>query len=254
MSSNQAEQYHSITFGDKNTWDDWHLVPMERPSITPPDKKSNTIDVPGSNGSLDYSESLTGYPLFQNRQGSIEFMVMNGYGSWIGRYTEILNYLHGQTMHMILDDDPGYYYEGCFEVNEWKSDKEYSLITIDYDVYPYKKEITSSLEDWLWDPFDFEHGYIREYKNLTVTAGTQYVLNIPGSTMPVVPKINATIPSGATLTVTYKDLSNTNKTVELNNGANTLRNMLIFKDRNQLKFNATGGNPTISVDYRGGLL
>ena len=27
--------YHSITIGDKNTWDDWHLIPATRPLFHP---------------------------------------------------------------------------------------------------------------------------------------------------------------------------------------------------------------------------
>ena len=28
--------YHSLTIGDKNTYDDWNLVPNEFPRFTPP--------------------------------------------------------------------------------------------------------------------------------------------------------------------------------------------------------------------------
>ena len=33
----RSEFYHSVVFGEKNTWDDWHLVPSSRPVINPPD-------------------------------------------------------------------------------------------------------------------------------------------------------------------------------------------------------------------------
>ena len=59
--------YHSITFGDKNTWDDWHLIPSKRPSFNPPNVKSQYVDIPGGNGVLDLTESLTGYPLYNTR-------------------------------------------------------------------------------------------------------------------------------------------------------------------------------------------
>ena len=59
--------YHSITFGDKNTFDDWHLIPTSRPVIAPPPFRSHTEDIPGGFGSLDLSEALTGYPLNDNR-------------------------------------------------------------------------------------------------------------------------------------------------------------------------------------------
>lgn len=158
--------YHSITFGEMNTWDDWHLVPESRPVFAPPTPKTTYVDVPGANGSLDMSEALTGYPVFQNRQGSFDFLVINesdglsdsgvSYGEWCERYTTIMEYLHGQKLRAILEDDPLYYYEGRFSVNQWASEPERSKITIDYNVHPYKRSVKSSLESkWLWDLLDF---------------------------------------------------------------------------------------------------
>ena len=43
--------YHSITFdNEKNTWDDWHLIPSSRPLVAPPSIKSNYVDVAGVDG------------------------------------------------------------------------------------------------------------------------------------------------------------------------------------------------------------
>lgn len=130
--------YHSITFGDKNTWEDWHLVPSSRPLFNPPSVKTKIIDIPGGNGSLDLSDSLTKYPLYNNREGDIEFIVMNDYWEWYEAYSTIMNYLHGKTMIAILEDEPDYYYVGRFSVNSWKSQKDYSRITISYSVKPFK--------------------------------------------------------------------------------------------------------------------
>lgn len=138
--------YHSITFGGKNTWEDWHLVPSSRPVFNPPALKKKTLDIPGGDGLIDLSDSLTGYPVYNNREGSFEFIVMNDYWEWQEAYSTIMDYLHGIKMIAFLEDDPDYYYEGRFTVNNWKSDKNYSLITIDYDVDPYKRKFMESLE------------------------------------------------------------------------------------------------------------
>ena len=84
------------------------------------------------------SQSLTGYPVYQNRTGSIEFIVMNDFKPWHMAYSDIMDYLHGQKLRAVLEDDPEYFYEGRFTVNVWKSEKDWSRITIDYDVGPYK--------------------------------------------------------------------------------------------------------------------
>lgn len=146
--------YHSITFGDKNTWDDWHLIPTSRPVIAPPEPKISQIDIPGSDGVLDLSDSLTGYMNYENRTGSIEFMVVNDlyylvdtHKEWSELYTEIMKHLHGKKMRMVLEDDPGYFYEGRFKVESWESEEHHSKITIAYDVGPYKWTMNSSIDE-----------------------------------------------------------------------------------------------------------
>ena len=168
--------YHSIYFGEKNTWDDWHLVPETRPVINPPDVKTSYVDIPGGDGSIDLTEALSGYPSYNNREGSIDFIVVNDmyyqvdtHEEWYVIYSEIMNYLHGRKMYMILEDDRQYYYEGRFAVNEWKSDKNFSRITIDYNVEPYKWNLFSTIDDWLWDPFNFITGVIpSNYRGIEV--------------------------------------------------------------------------------------
>lgn len=97
--------YHSITFGEKNTWDDWHLIPTSRPVFNPPPTETHMIKIPGANGVLDLSESLTGYPIYENRTGSIEFIVENGHERWDIAYSDIMDYIHGKQMRAILEDD-----------------------------------------------------------------------------------------------------------------------------------------------------
>lgn len=136
--------YHSITFGDKNTWKDWHLIPSSRPVINPPNKKKKIIDIPGADGSLDLSDVVSGGPVYENRNGQIEFIVENDFRKWNELYSEIMNYLHGKKMNMILEDDPDYYYQGVFYVINWESGSHFSTITIEYDVKPYKYKIDGS--------------------------------------------------------------------------------------------------------------
>ncbi|NCE64066.1 hypothetical protein D1159_05560 [Pseudoflavonifractor sp. 524-17] len=168
--------YHSITFGEKNTWDDWRLVPASRPVFNPPAQKVKTLEIPGGDGVIDLSQALTGYPVYQNRTGSLEFIVMNDFKPWHTAYSDIMDYLHGQRLRAVLEDDPEYFYEGRFTVNAWKSEKDWSRIVIDYDVGPYKWSALSSVDDWLWDPFNFQNGVIRTtlFKNLSVTTTVEY--------------------------------------------------------------------------------
>lgn len=132
--------YHSITFGDKNTYDDWHLVATERPCVAAAAPKTRYIDIPGANGSIDLTDALAGRASLSNREGSFEFYVLNDYDGydWVSIYDAVSAYLHGKKMRMTLEDDPDYYYEGRFSMNAWKSQKDWSTIVIDYNLEPAK--------------------------------------------------------------------------------------------------------------------
>ena len=240
MSSEQAKKYHSITIGDKNTWDDWHLVPTSRPLVAPPNVNTSYLTVPGGNGSLDLTEALTGYPTYSNRSGSWEFLVMNGYGEWYTRYSDIMAYLHGKKFQAILDDDPYYYYEGRFSVASWTSPKDWSRISINYNVGPYKIEVHGIDENWLWDPFNFETGLTQAYKDVNVSGSTE--ITIHNDIMRVRPTI--TCQNASSLTVTYLG-----KTYSLKDGDNIVREILFTEGNNVLTFNGTG---IVTIQMHGG--
>ena len=147
MSSQQARNYHSITIGEKNTWDDWHLVAMSRPVIGPPPLKSAKLDIAGGDGTLDLTTLLTNKPTYGDRTGSWTFTVVNSgqlpdvshQRKWTVLYSEIMAYLHGKKLRVILDDEPGYFYTGRLAVTDWTSGKGNSTITISYRLEPYKR-------------------------------------------------------------------------------------------------------------------
>lgn len=233
--------YHSITLGEKNTWDDWHLIPASRPLFAPPSVKTRTVDIPGGDGVLDLTSVLAGRPTYSNRTGSWTFYVANGYKDWTALYSEIMVYLHGQQLRAVLEDDPAYYYEGRFSVNQWKSDSNWSQIVIDYDVGPYKKETISSGSDWLWDPFNFETGVIRNYKNLSVLNSLTVIVECDQmDTIPII------LCSSNGMKVLYEGAS-----YALSKGTNVNKDIVLHSGENTLTFTGTG---TISIEMTGGRL
>lgn len=236
--------YHSITIGSKNTWDDWYLIPSSRPVVNPPKPKTKYIDIPGADGHLDLSTALTGDIAYERREGSWEFYVDNGHDAWYNIYSDILDYLHGQLLNAVLEDDPLYYYEGRFEVNKWKSEPQNSKIVIDYNVAPYKYETYTSLDDWLWDPFNFEYSIIREYEDLRVDGS--FTLNIPGIRMKVTPTFIVKSDDGNGLILSYEG-----NTFNLADGTSRIINIRTHSGDNIFKFTGKG---TVSIEYRGGRL
>ena len=156
-------QQQKLQFNGRNTWKDWHLIPSSRPVINPPTIKSNYIDIPGGNGTIDASTILTDYPVYNDREGSIEYYVTrnyDSYASWVKVYSDVMNYLGGKKFKVILEEDPGFFYRGRVDVNQWKSEKDWSKITLDYHLEPFKYETLASTDRWLWDPFSFVDGII----------------------------------------------------------------------------------------------
>lgn len=145
--------YHSVYFDNMNTFSDWHLVPQGRPLVAMPELKSTVVDIPGANGSLDLSEALTGYPIYQNRTGSMMFYVLtppqeielglSPLGDWSDRYSDISTFVHGRVRQIRLEDDPDWYYEGrCSLMWTSNNDGSGSEVEISYDVDPYKYSTT----------------------------------------------------------------------------------------------------------------
>lgn len=236
--------YHSIMFGSKDSWVDWFLIPSSRPVFNPPSPKTKYIDIPGGNGHLDLTTSLTGDVVYENRTGSFEFIVDNGHREWFALYSDIMDYLHGQLLQATLEDEPTFYYEGRFSVNQWKSDPHNSKIVIDYNVSPYKYEMHSSLEDWIWDTFNFESGIVREYKDLRVNGSLDFT--IVGRRMSVTPSFTVKSDDGKGLKVKFNGV-----TYDLYDGTSRVLNIKTVEGENKLTFT---GNGTVSIEYRGGRL
>ncbi len=255
--------YHSITFGDKNTWEDWHLVPTSRPYFSPPRQKTNIIDIPGGNGSIDLSTALTGYPVFENRQGSIEFVVVNGYNTEVGDelpwqilLTHILEYLHGKTMMATLEDDPGYFYFGRFEVSDWKSEENNSKVTIDYDVRPYKQKVNSFNSPWKWDPFNFELDAITSGNgDIELTTEWQSV-NLQAravGTEPIIPMIK--VESETAIEVRFKDSTMSDYITKTLEAGDILDDDFILVGHDAvLEFRSESGKGKVTVDFTEGRL
>lgn len=250
--------YHSITIGDKNTYDDWHLVAEERPSVQPPTANTSFVDIPGMNGSLDISEALTGYPTYGRRKGSWEFTILNDYESWISLYQRMSNYLHNRKLKAILEDDPAYYYEGRFYISKWKSDHPNSKITVEYEVQPYKKEHAAVDDPWLWDPFSFETGIITTYifSDIKVESDTAWTTKTITQAIfgdePVCPTFKVTSDSGNGMTVRFvsSDL-NVDVTEILKDGDNYIPEIIFVGGEISISFKGKG---KVSISYHKGML
>ena len=156
------------------------------------------------------------------------------------KFSEVENYLHGKKMQIIFDEDMDSFYVGRLSVNAINTNETLGEIDIVADCEPYKYDLLSSDDLWLWDPFDFEDGVINEFIDVPVN-GTE------------------TITLLAKRQVTYPTISvNSSMTVEfdgvvynLSVGENRMYDILLPEGENELKF---VGNGTVTIRYRGGSL
>lgn len=160
-----ARSYHSITIGAYNTWTAWRLIPSSRPVVNPPEVRTNFVDVPGADGSLDFTEALDSKIHYKDREGSWEFLICheqididtgNTYHSanrWAERYHDILQAIHGKRLQVILMDEwvPGgsdnRFYVGRVWLNIFRSDPHHSRIVFDYRLEPYRYLTTSDAQN-----------------------------------------------------------------------------------------------------------
>jgi hypothetical protein len=204
------------------------MIPSSRPSIVPPKAKKTIIEIPGSNNRIDLTESLSGDVTYENRTGSIEFIVLNDRPDnvhWYDIYNDIMNTIHGRRVKFSLEEEPDWYYQGRVEVNEWKTNKDYSRITLDYDVGPFKYKSVPTVDG----PFRVSSTSTKSYTN---------------SRMPTIPKFTATA-SGMTV-------SNGTSTYDL------VRNQavatgIVFAGNSTTSLTFTG-NGNITVSYQEGKL
>lgn len=144
--------FHSVYVGDKNTWDDYGLVPVNKIYFPMASQKTQTATIEGASGSLDLSTYMTGYPIYDNIRGSMEFYLLdafdaeaNGQGyaypknyNFYDIFAKIRADLDGKTFQVWLEDDPDWYYEGRINVTT-KMGSPRPGVTLSYDFGPYKK-------------------------------------------------------------------------------------------------------------------
>lgn len=230
-----------ITFDDKwHSYKDWGLLLISE-RIPMPEAKEYKVPVMGSDVSLDLS-SLGGRTTYYDRE-DLEFVFDlpdGSYSKWLSTYSQIANTLHGKKVKVILDSDPGYFYICRLKVDSIKDNPVISDLTITGTADPYKYDVLTSVDDWLWDPFSFETGVIRELKNIQITA-VKKTVEILGSGLDVVPVFQVTVSSS--LALFYGG-----KSYPLPVGSTRLPEVRVGGTTQTLTFTGTG---TLSIDFRG---
>lgn len=128
-----------INFGDIHSFYDLNLV-LSSVEIPPAQPKTNYIDIPGGEGSIDLTEAH-GAVRYYDREGcKFTFAVHPSERmSFEAKKTQVANALNGKYFEsIILDKDAEYHYSGRCTVNEWLQDKNLKQIIVTAVLAPYK--------------------------------------------------------------------------------------------------------------------
>lgn len=233
---------NGVKFDDYHSIDDWGLITTNI-EIGEPEPKTNYVDIPGMNGSLDLTETM-GEITYNNRLITINFTKeetdplehANGYLF----EQKIRHAIHGRKMDIAFDSDKTFYWRGRVRVTEYDmASKGQINITVEVNAEPYKYDVTFDGDRWLWSPFDFSSGIINV---------SHYVVN--GSlTITLINRdmlVSPTITSSSRMTVTFNS-----KTVPVNTGTWKMYDIRLQPGENVLTFKGSG---TIEISYKAGVL
>ena len=230
-----------VTFDDRiHTERDWGLKLLSV-YIPMPDPKTQILDIPGGDGSIDLTE-INGRPAYNDRDGvELVFDLMDGsYESWFLKYSQFAAEVHGRKVKMVLDDDPDHYYMVRLKLDGKKSNPVYGQITFSGTAEPFKYDLTATNEPWLWDTFNFETGVIREIEEVEITAENNKV-TIIGAGIDTPPVF--VVSQADNLKLTYSG-----RTYTLKVGRNRFPAVRVGKEDVTLTFSGTG---KFEVEYRG---
>ncbi|WKY46008.1 mtfA protein [Eubacteriaceae bacterium ES2] len=226
-----------VKIGEKWLEGDFGFVFNDK-NISPPEPDIVTLEIPGTSDVIDLTEAISGDVEYKQRKITIKILSGDGIDSYYAYHSKIANYIHGKKMKIVFNKDSGYYWIGRIAVSSANPEIYGSTITITATVDPYKYEVQSSMEPWVWDSFSFEDGIIRNYYNIAVPGS----IAIIGRRKRVCPKIITT----NVMTVSY--LGNT---YNLSLGENIIPDIFLGDGEHILTFSGSG---TVSIDYRGGSL
>lgn len=196
-----------IAFGNVHSYKDLNLV-LSEVVIPPAAVKTTFVNIPGGDGSVDLTEAL-GEARYKDRECSFTFTVFPS-DDFEEKKRRISNLLNGRRFKIILDKDPGYYWDGRCSVNSYASDKRINKIVVKATVAPYKLKVNLT--------------------NTIVPAGNKVVRLLPNSRKTVVPTITNT----ADAIIIFGD-----NTYEINPGTHKLLGIELVEGGNEVTVTST---------------
>lgn len=228
-----------------HTLRDWGLAIGNNNPIGDVKQETFFIDVPGADGFLDYSEALTGRPIFKERPIEITLGGKMDRNTWTAFISRIRILLHGKVVQIVFDDFPGYYWTGRCEITDYDRFREVGTFKLSIpkaDPYGYSLNDNSN-ENWLWNPFDFELGVIDDPVEITLDSDNDTdTCTVTHGIVPFIVTVRVTELGDEGITMTAGGDS-----YLLQLGENRLAELVVDQSDLELTFEGSG---TLQVIYR----
>ncbi len=102
-----------VKIGGYDCQDDFGML-LASKDIELPTVQTKFVEVPGRDGTLDFTEALSGRPAYYDRTIKLVFVTCKNisHEEWPDFLSKIANAIHGKRLQIIFDEDPDYYYDG----------------------------------------------------------------------------------------------------------------------------------------------
>lgn len=133
-----------LIINEKNSYYDWHSI-LTKKDITPPEIKTNYVDIGGMSGSLDLTEALTGEITYKDRTISASLWTNHGTRKdRVALLTDIRYFMHGRKVNIIEPDDPEHYFIGRAKIKSESNNLAYAEIAIEFTCDPWRYALNES--------------------------------------------------------------------------------------------------------------
>ena len=216
-------QNNSCKINGKHTYYDYGLYVANAGAVSPPEPKTQYIEVPGRDGDIDLTEALAGRTIYKNRTITLQLGGKKPPLAWDSFMSDFINEVHGKRVKIEFDRDPDWYYIGRATVDaDFERGSDIGRFTVTVNAEPYKYSKVDCLPE------------------LTVDGSASQ--RAVGSEMPVVPEFICS--ADMTLAIGKKSYT-------LKAGSNKLYDIVFYNQVYILNFE---GNGTVQVKYKRGRL
>ncbi len=134
---------YGVTIAGTNTKTQWNLILCADIVVGSPPLKSNLIDIPGRDGTVNMSYVVNG-PVYGDRQISFSLFCPCDDDNLNQKRAALANLCHGKVATLVLPMDATHYYRGVFSVGEISGYNSGRIpVSLIAEPYAYKNNATT---------------------------------------------------------------------------------------------------------------